>query len=324
MVGCGSIGSRHARNAKRLGFDLVLVDRDRSRLCSLGKELETDLLYTDHRLAFNHCATNGVIIDAAVIATPTHMHVHQALWLAKHGVHLFIEKPLSDSLGRVHDLAAEADRKKIVTMMGQSHRFHEGIIKLGELLDEGIVGKVLTVDYYGGQYLPDWHPGADYRKEYAARRDMGGGVMLTSMSHAFDIITALFGKIEKINGWKARLGGLEIDVDDFAFCLLKTDRGIIVRCGSDFLQRPQTHKMTVYGEHGHIEADFMRHEINYYGTTQGGGSIKYNFDPNARYVAEMRHFVRLLASGVSRHPLDVHAGIETLENVLSPNVEDLI
>ena len=55
--------------------------------------------------------------------------------------------------------------------MGHSYMFEKGFKKLKSLLTKKIIGDIYFVNYMQGQYLPDWHPWANYRKEYTARKD---------------------------------------------------------------------------------------------------------------------------------------------------------
>lgn len=204
--------------------------------------------------------------------------------------------------------------------MGQSYRFHEGFIELKKLLDEEVVGKIYHVNYYGGSYLPEWHPDEDYRKEYAAQKQLGGGVLLTSFSHTFDTINWLFGNIIRLTGWKAKLGDLEIDVEDYFSALAETDKGIVVQSQSDFLQINR-HQIIINGKDGYLEADLIKNEITVQLRNQTPQIIHYNFDPNKRYVDEIMHFRELVQNRTTKHRLDLKVGKNVLELIESKNIE---
>ena len=160
IVGCGSIGQRHARNAREIGIkNIILCDVNLERLQEFAEELGTTYYYDSYEDALiKHPET-----EAAVIATPSGIHIGVATFFAEKAVPIFIEKPLSNNLEGVDNLMEIIDEHNLVAMMGQSYRFHEGFLKLKELLDEGVIGKIFHVNYFGGHYLPDWHPDQDYR-----------------------------------------------------------------------------------------------------------------------------------------------------------------
>ena len=209
IIGGGSIGSRHARNAQALGHAVVLCDPDPER----GQYADyTKALEQEH-------------IQAVVVATPSGLHVEEALYLVDKGIPIFMEKPLATSCDGLDELVRIVSKKKVITMMGQSYRWHEGLLKLKALLESDELGAVRRVRYVSKEYLPDWHPERDYRQEYAAQKRLGGGALFTSMSHTLDFIEWLFGEIIRIEGRKERLGDLEMDADDTANISRQTQRG---------------------------------------------------------------------------------------------------
>ena len=336
IIGCGSIGRRHARNAKTLGAELVLCDLDEGLMQKMCAELGEVPCYTDYLEAADHAG-----VDAAVVATPSSLHAEMAIQLAMRGIHLLVEKPLSHSLEGIDTLLQIVDEKRVTAMMGQSFRFHERFLTLQGLLNEQAIGKVYHVCYCSGWYLPDWHVHEDYRREYAARRSLGGGVALTSFSHSFDTFRWLFGEIEEIVGWKARLSSLSIDVEDSTFCLLRTTPGVIITCISDFLSRLPRNQMLLIGSEGHIEADFSNHLIEVWRVgdkrfppgdprmAELPGRIKiledgvqydpeperirYDFEGNHRYLAEMAYFFERITAGEVEFDLDLRSGLRVLE-----------
>jgi predicted dehydrogenase len=318
VVGCGSIGQRHAKNAKVLGVkDLVLCDIDSARVRKFADSIGTDLVFESYEKAFE----SHPEIDAAIIATPSCLHVQPAMYFAGHNVNILIEKPLSDTLEGTSKLTELARRKGIVSMMGTSYRFHEGFLALKNLLDSDEIGRLLHVSYLSGQYLPDWHPGTDYRKEYAAQKKLGGGVLLTNMSHGFDIVQWLFGNITRLQGWKTKLSDLDLDVEDSIFCLIKTSRNIIIQCQADFLQRDSRHQMTIVGEKGHVEVDFMKNQIRSWTIERKETrTTNYQFDTNKRYVEELKHFFSLIDEKKTDHDLDLAVGRRVLELIISKNI----
>ena len=88
--------------------------------------------------------------------------------------------------------------------------------------------------------MPGWHPYEDYRALYAARADLGGGVVLSQI-HEFDYLYALFGLPRRLFAIGGHLSHLEIDVEDVASTLMEfnVDGHILpVHLQQDYLQRP--------------------------------------------------------------------------------------
>ncbi len=180
IAGLGSIGRRHFRNLRALGEnDLVLYRTNRATLPNdelAGSPVETDLAQ----------ALAGKP-DVVIVSNPTSLHLDTAIPAARAGCHLFLEKPISHSLERVDELAAAVRQSGSRVLVGFQFRFHPGLRKAAALLAEGAIGKPLAFHVHWGEYLPGWHPWEDYRQGYAARSDLGGGVVLT-LSHPLDYL----------------------------------------------------------------------------------------------------------------------------------------
>lgn len=321
IIGAGSIGRRHAQNARALNLSVVICDPNNERAKKIANEIGALDYYTDYRDVF----IKNQNIVAAIIASPSCFHAEQATFLANKGVHLFIEKPLATEVAGLDSLAKVVKKKKIVVMMGQSYRFHEGYILLKKMLQDRIIGKLYHVDFSSGQHLPDWHPTMDYRVEYTAQKKLGGGALFTNMSHIFDSLIWLFGDIEDLTGWKAKISNLEIDVDDCVFCLIKTKQNIIIKCRTDFLQNIPDHKMDIFGDGGSIQVDFLKHR--FFVQHIGVKDLKlssYMFEPNRRYVSELEYFIFLIKNNTIEHDLDIYAGTKIVKLLLDKRIKMLI
>lgn len=319
VIGCGSIGARHARNARAIGARVVLADPNQARTQALAQEIEAQAVCSDYKEALEKL---GSQIDACIVATPSSMHLEAALYCARRGIHLFIEKPLATQVEGLDELVEVVREHGVVTMIGQSYRFHEGFLALKKLLDQDVVGKSVEVTYEGGQYLPEWHPKEDYRKEYTAQKKLGGGVMFTSMSHALDNIEWLFGTVDTYAGTKSRVGDLEIDVDDTCELSIVTTQKVRVAARFDFLARPMVHRMRVQGTRGVIEADFIAHKIEVTEEAQPAQVHTYTFEPNKRYVDELKHFLTLVSERVQTHEIDITQGKHLVDLMCDRRVVD--
>ncbi len=252
--------------------------------------------------------------DAAIVATPSGLHVEAALLLARQGTPILMEKPLATSLMGLNELLKAIEEKKVVTMMAQSYRFHEGMRALKSLLDAGVVGRVVSVEYISKEYLPYWHPGRDYRQEYAAQKKLGGGAMFTSMSHTLDFIEWLFGPVVDMEGRKERLGDLDMDADDTVDVSGTTVRGVRFAAHNDYISKTPIHTLRVVGERGEMLLDLHTNMLN---------QKPYSFEPNKRYLDELAYFVELVRSGKSDSTLDIAQGAHIVALLCSNRIRDL-
>lgn len=293
IVGFGSIGRRHLRNLRALGYkNFVLYRTNKSTLPDdeIGDiPVEYDL---DKALAYKPIAT--------IIANPTAVHMSVALAAAKDGSHLFLEKPISHSLKGVDELKSLVHEKKLIVQLGFQFRFHPLLRRIKRLLEQNKIGPIVSVQAHWGEYLPDWHKGEDYHLSYSARKELGGGVLLT-LSHPFDYMRWLIGEIDSVSAIQSRSGGLKIDVEDSADVLLSFTNGATGNVHLDYLERPSSHFIHIIGQNGIIHWD---------------NSKPKNFDRNRLFIDEMRHFISCITK--NEQPLcSFDDGIATLRIVLA-------
>ena len=232
IVGSGSIGQRHLRLARNFfpNSDIRVLNHHVK-----NKTLEHS----------NGCFSN--INDAvkfkpeiAVIANPATFHISTALILAKIGVHLLIEKPLSTSHKNIQKLINLCQQNKIVLLVGYNLRFLKSLQYFHKVLGEGIIGNALSVRCEAGQYLPSWRPDSDYRETVSAQVDLGGGVLL-ELSHEIDYLRWIFGEVDWVQAILTQQSDLEINVEDTAhlvlgFCADSNESPLVGSVDLDFIR----------------------------------------------------------------------------------------
>ena len=145
-----------------------------------------------------------------------------------------------------------------------------------------------------GEYLPGWHPYEDYRAMYAARADLGGGVILTQI-HEFDYLYSLFGLPRRLFAIGGHLSNLEIDVEDVASTLMEFNvdgRILPVHLQQDYLQRPVSRSCEVLGSRGKVLMDLPSTSVTRYDGEAGRRQPDLaDWNRNEAYQDELRHFL---------------------------------
>ena len=312
VVGGGSIGTRHLQNLVALGLsNMALVEPDEQKRENLIREIGViGFKQLDQGLSWEP--------DFVVIATPTHLHAAQALDIAREGFHMFIEKPLAHSFEYLSEIEDEVRRQKLITLVGCNLRFHPGLIKVKQLLEDSAIGQVVAARVEVGQYLPDWHPDEDYRNNYSAKRSMGGGIILDAI-HEIDYIRWMLGEVQNVVCFAGKLSQLEIDTEDTAAILLRFSKNCIGEVHMDYIQRVPSRTCHIIGEDGTIRWNFSDGEVRWYLAKTREWNIFTNYpgwEPNQMYLDEMRHFLRCI-NGQEKPTLDVFQGKRVVEIALS-------
>ncbi len=252
--------------------------------------------------------------QACLVCTPPSSHIAIANLALENGLHVFIEKPLSNSLDGVDGLIRKAKKKGLRVAVGYNLRFNKGLGKLKELLDAGAIGKPLYARIIVAQYLPDWRPWQDYRKSYTSSRSMGGGVLLDS-SHELDYARWLLGEAEGVTCVAKKVSGLEVDTEDNADVILELKSGAVANIHMDFVRRGYRRGCEIAGEKGNLELVFGEKVEWFDGETKETKTFDVGADPNEMYVEEIRNFVDCIQH--KKEPrVDAEEGRKTLLLVL--------
>ena len=92
--------------------------------------------------------------------------------LVQEGVHVLIEKPISNKKEGLEELNNEAVKNNCVLMVGYNLRFLSSLNKFKNLIDNNFIGDLYSVRSEAGQYLPSWRD-KDYRKTVSAKKVLG-------------------------------------------------------------------------------------------------------------------------------------------------------
>lgn len=253
--------------------------------------------------------------EIGLIANISSLHVPIAIKLAKAGADLFIEKPLSNSLNGTKELVEMIRKKKLITQMGCQFRFHKCIKKIKQLIASNRLGNVLSVKIECGSFLPDWHPYEDYRKSYAAKDELGGGVVLTNI-HEIDYLYWYFGHVHEVFSVTGKYSDLEISADDLSAGILKFKNGVIAELHLDYFQKPEFRSCKVIGTKGTAYWDSETNVVKLYDNRKNRW-IKVlelsNYDRNSMFKEELVHFLNYVKNRKTTiNPVEKD-GIDTLK-----------
>jgi predicted dehydrogenase len=305
MVGLGGIGQRHVRNLKEImGTEVdIIAYRVRKQSNVLTDQLKIE---EGAKLEDKYSITSFADFDEALdqnpdvvfVCNPSSLHLPIALKAAERGCSLFIEKPLSHNYEQVNDLIKIIEKKNLIAMVGYQLRFHPCLQHLHTLMQQNAIGRIVAVRIEVGEYLPGWHTYEDYRQMYAARSDLGGGVILSQI-HEMDYIYWLFGFPENVYALGGHLSSLDIDVEDTASILMSCfidGRHIPVHLHQDYIQRPPSRTCEVIGDEGKIIVDFHALTLNVYDKNgaQKEANFFKEFQRNQLFLDELKHLLECL------------------------------
>jgi predicted dehydrogenase len=195
IIGCGSIGERHLRCFQKTGRATVTGCDSSPQLLSTIAKTYAVAAVTDWRQALAQHR-----YDAAVICTPAHLHVAIATELLHRGLHVLIEKPLSQSLAGVTELLAAHQRSGRKAAVAYVLHVYPILGAVRDFLQGGALGPVLHATCTSGQYFPGGRPAhtVHYSKTYYRDRQTGGGAIQDALTHTANWFESVLGPTDSV------------------------------------------------------------------------------------------------------------------------------
>ena len=249
FFGMGSIGKKHLKNLvkllneRKIEFKIDVVKRK--------KELDDDVKeYINNVYKIDEFIPS--FYDIVFIVNDTSVHIETLNLMKNYSDNFFIEKPLSLNLNGF-ELEDYKDKKIYIAC---PMRYSSVIDYLKKNVD---FEKVYSVRAICSTYLPDWRPTVDYRNNYSAKKELGGGVTL-DLIHEWDYLTYLLGFPQKIFNLNKKVSHLEISSDDLSIYIAEYNDKL-VELHLDYFGRTPTRKVEFFLKEGIIVGDFIENNI---------------------------------------------------------------
>lgn len=288
VIGCGSIGTRHIKNLINLNqIEKIFIYT--SILDPIGRFENKEKLEVVGSIG-------NLNIDFAIVANETHNHIETAQIIAEQGKHLFIEKPLSQNLDGIINLQKTVQKNNCKVFLAYNLRFLSAIQVIKNALSKEEIGNLYFAKVEFGHYLPFWGLKCDYRQNFRASREKGGGVSL-DFTHEIDYMRYLFGQPKRWKVLKTKVSELEINTDDLFEGIYEYESGFLCNVHLDFLQNARKREIRIVGSNGSLECDFVGRKIKL--NVNGKEALWNNndlFDIDKTYRDELNHFIQVIES----------------------------
>lgn len=284
VIGAGSIGSRHARNLVAAGAAVTVMDPDASRAEAIAG-------VTARR--FDLDDIDG--FDGIVISSPTTHHADHLRAALATTARVLVEKPFALASDDLDALVAQAQGR---TMVGYNLRLHDPLERVAAVLADGTIGQVVSARLWFGSWLPDWRPGSDYRLGYSARRDLGGGVLFDAIHELDEAIWFLGRDLDVHSAHIARVGPLDIDVEDTVRALLLADGTVPVEISLDYLSRSYRRGAELIGTAATVRYDWATRTLTLEGPTFRDSEV-VDTPIDVAYEREAARFLAFIAADVA-------------------------
>jgi len=183
-------------------------------------------------------------IDAIINTTPNHVHLETTAAAAAAGKHVFLDKPVANTIGEARAITKVCADAGVVLSVGYQRRRESHFRWIQEKIAAGEFGTLVQAeanisrDRAGKFELGHWR--------YTAE-GMPGGVMLQIGLHYVDVLTMLLGPIETVSGMAAQLV-LPGDNPDVGSLMMQHENGAVSTLSTSYASASEYYLMNIYGK----------------------------------------------------------------------------
>jgi predicted dehydrogenase len=179
-------------------------------------------------------------VEAAMVLTPNDTHAQVGLQCAERGLHVFVEKPIADTVADGERLARGCRDAGVTLMVGHAFRRLGAARRVGELVARGALGRVVLAE--ATLSLPGaLGPGA-WRAQRA--RNPGGPLMQLGIHHV-DTLASWLGEPVAASGRFARVE-TDAEIDDVGIVALQMASGALASVTGSYVS-PKTFAIRLSG-----------------------------------------------------------------------------
>jgi predicted dehydrogenase len=245
VAGCGRFAEQtFIPNLKLLRkSNLVsLYSSDINRAKSLADKFGAEKYFDDYDSFLN----SG--IDAVYIGSANVNHYQQVIKAAKAGKHILCDKPLSITSSQAEEMVKACEQNNVQLAVNYVYRFHPLIIKTKEIIDNQMLGKIISMNL---NFNIDAPPGSNFRFK---KSESGGGALRDLGTHVIDLLRYFGGEIISINGVLDNII-YKSEVEDFSCALVKFQNGGYGFFDVSFNSKKSFNRVEVLGHKGALSLD---------------------------------------------------------------------
>lgn len=305
IIGCGSIGERHLRCF--LQTQRAAVTASDTAAATLARIQETYGVKTSNDwLAEIQSGRHSL----AVICTPAFLHVEMATLALDAGLHVLIEKPLSQSLAGIDGLLAARDRSGRQVAVAYVYHTSPVLTQARDYIAGGELGPILQAIVTSGQPFHRLRPG--YATTYYRDRKMGGGAIQDALTHVANWIESVLGPTESLICDCDHLAVPDVEVEDTVHISARHARACCSYALNQF-QAPNESYIQLNAALGSVRIELHRQRWGTFTAT----STDWNWrtfppvDRDGPFLAQANAFLDQV-EGRSAPLCSLEAGIQTL------------
>lgn len=280
VIGVGYLGRFHAQKYRTLpGSNLVaVVDASAEAAGNVAQELGVEAL-TDYRQLLGR-------VDAVSIVVPTPLHFDVAAAFLERGIHVLVEKPITETIEQAQRLISLAKQHGCVLQVGHLERFNPAV--------QAAAGLINTPRFVESHRLAPFK-----------QRGTDVSVVLDLMIHDIDLIQELVGKpIASIDAVGAQVFSSDIDIVN---ARIRFEGGCVVNTTASRVSQKQERKLRIFQDDAYLSIDLQQKILTSVRKKQPGpiespsqvAIEEQHFDQGDALRSEIEAFLKSVREGLS-------------------------
>jgi 1,5-anhydro-D-fructose reductase (1,5-anhydro-D-mannitol-forming) len=256
IIGCGDVCEKKSGpgfQAAR-GSRLVAVMRRNAALAAdFARRHGVSRWYTDA-----DALVDDPEVDAVYVATPPGSHVEYALRACRAKKPVYVEKPMARSHAESRHLLDAFDRAGVPLFVAYYRRALPRFVRARELIADGSLGTVTSVDYVYAAPGPTTLAPGDLPWRLDAEQS-GGGLFLDLGCHTLDVLDFILGPLQGVHGVSRNVSRIAL-VEDAIAMSFGVAGGAAGTAEWNFASEVETDRLEIRGTRGVLCLSTFGHE----------------------------------------------------------------
>lgn len=249
-------------------------------------------------------------LDGVILTTPNSAHRAGAEAAARAGKHVFVEKPISNTLEDGRAMIAACEAAGVVLAVGHSYRRHGALRHLRRLIDDGELGRVsLAEGVFSNDNGLKLKAGL-WRSDPA---EIPGGCLMQIGIHQIDNLLYLLGPVSDVSAYFNRLE-TEPDVEDVTAVLMRFSSGAVGYVAANYIS-PRRFTLAIHGTKANAYFDMDNDGLRLQRTGEAK-PLPVAYEPIDHLTAEMEDFAAAIRNNAAPE-IDGHQAMIPLAIVLA-------
>ena len=296
VIGVGAMGENHVRVYHKIEeANLVAVSDVSERALKKIEKKYGAKGYTEYSELLENPE-----IEVVSVCVPTTFHHNVVMEAIKNGKHVLVEKPIAFKLEEAEEMIAAAKEAGVLLATGHVERFNPAVQKAKELVDDGVIGDIVSAFAKRVGPLPP--------------RIKDVGVAIDLANHDLDIMNYLFDEeVTQVYGSMNNILG-DCEFEDHAEIMVNFDNESTGIIEVNWLTPYKRRELELTGTAGIISVDYIQQSIEVYGKFAQDIQIKHE-EP---LKGELISFLNAVVNGTEPE-ITGEDGLKALKMVIAAN-----